>query len=154
MDQVLWVGKGVVGRVGLSEGGAAQALLTDAPNVVPAGPSPCPFHPTFLRSAPGTDVAVMEIAEHRVLFFVGNVHHIEICKGDNGDAETEIHFVTIGVAPLLRPTTLWHLLNTAPAWGLPKCSRAGAWSITCPCDCKVCLLVCLLPLLPNSTKFT
>ena len=155
MDQVLWVGKGVVGRVGLWEGDAAQALFADAPEAVPVGPPTCPFHPTFLsRSAPSSDLAVMEIAEQSILFFVGSVHKIEICKGDNVDAESEIHFAMSGVSPLVRPTTLWHLLNTAPAWRSPKCTKAGAWSITCPCDCKVCLLVCLPPALPNWTKFT
>ena len=114
-----------------------------------------PLPPTFLsHSAPSTDLAVIEIAELSALFFVGNVHHIEIFKGDNVDAESEIHFAISGVAPPVRPTTLWHLLNTAPAWRLPKCSKAKAWSITCPCDCKVCLLVCLLPLLSNWTEFT
>ena len=38
VDQVLWVGKGVVGRVGLCERGAAQALFADAPEAIPAAP--------------------------------------------------------------------------------------------------------------------
>ena len=155
MDHVLWVGKGVVGRVGLWEGGAARALFADAPEAVPAGPPTCPFHPTFLsRSVPSSDLAVMEIAEHTILFFVGSLHQIEICKGENVDAESEIHFAMSSVAPPLRLTTLWHLLNTAPTWRSPKSSKSGAWSITCPCECKVCLLVCLLPLLRNWTNFT
>ena len=40
----------------------------------------------------------MEIAEQSNLFFVGNVHRIEIYKGDNNDAESEIHFAMLGVA--------------------------------------------------------
>ena len=119
VDHVLWVGKGVVGRVGLWEGGAARALFADAPEAVPAAPPTCPFHPTFLsRSAPSSDLAVMKIAEQSMLFFVGSVHLIEICKGDNVDAESEILLAMLGVAPPLRPTTLWHLVNTAPAWRL------------------------------------
>ena len=51
-----------------------------------------------------------------MLFFVGLVHQIEITKGGNVDAESEIHFAISGVAPPVRPTTLWHLGNTAPAW--------------------------------------
>ena len=131
MDQVLWVGKGAVGRVGLWEGGAAQALFADAPEAVPAGPPTCPFHPTCLsRSAPASDLAVIEVGEQCTLFFVGSVHQIEVGKGDNVDAESEIHFAMSGVAPPVRPTTLWHLVNTAPACRSPKCSKAGAWSIT------------------------
>ena len=157
VDQVLWVGKGAVGSVGLWEGGAAQALFADAPEAVPAGPPSRPFHPTFLsRSAPSSNLAVIEVAEQCMLFFVGSVHQIqiEICKGDNVDAESEIHFDMSGVAAPVRPTALWHLVNTAQAWWSPRCLKAGAWSITCPCDSKVCLLVCLLCLLANWTKFT
>ena len=62
MDQVLWVGKGAVGRVGLLEGEAAQALFADPPQTLPAGPPTCPFHPTFIsRSAPASDLAVIEV---------------------------------------------------------------------------------------------
>ena len=155
VDQVLWVGKGAVGRVGLWEGGAAQALFADAPEAVPAGPPTCPFHPTFLsRSAPASDLAVIEVGEQCMVFFVGSVHQIEVRKGDNVDAESEIHFATSGVAPPMWPSALWHLVKTVPAWQSPRCSKAGAWSITCPCDCKVCLPVCLLCLLANWRKFT
>ena len=89
-----------------------------------------------------------------MLFFVGRVQQIEACKGDNVDAEPEIHFAVSGVSPPVRRTTLWHMVNTALVWRSPTCSKAGAWSITCPCHGKVCLLVCLLPLLANWTKFT
>ena len=145
VDQVLLVGKGAVGRVGLWEGDAAQALFADPPESVPAGPPTCPFHPTFLsRSAPASDLAVIEVGEQCMLFFVGRVHQLEVCKGDKADAESEIHFAMTGVAPPERPTTLWHLANTAPVWRSPKCAKTGAWSITCPCECKVCLCVCIV----------
>ena len=86
MEQVLWLGKGVVGRVGLWDGFAAQALFADAPEAVPVAPPTCPFHPGFLsRSASSSDLDVMEMAEQSMLFFVGSVHPIEICKGDNVD---------------------------------------------------------------------
>ena len=112
---------GVVGGGwGCGRAGAAQALFTPPSEAVPAGPPTCPFDPTFLsRSTPRTILTVMEIAERSALFFVGNVHQIEICKGDNVDADSEIHFAISGVAPPVRPTTLWHLLNTAPASWLP-----------------------------------
>ena len=120
-DQVLWVGKGAVGRVGLWEGGATKALFADAPEAVPAGPPTCPFQPTFLpRCVPSSNLAVMDIAEQSMLFLVGSVHQTEICKGNNVDAESEILFAMSGVVPPVRPTTLWHLLNTAPRGGLPN----------------------------------
>ena len=155
MDQVLWVGKGAVGRVGLSEGEAAQALFADPPQTVPAGSPTCPFYPTLIfRSTPASDLAVIEVGEQCMLFSVGSVHQLEVCKGHNVDAESEINFALSGIAPSSRPTMLSHLVNTVPAWRSPKCARTGAWSITCPCECKVCLYVCLLCVLANWTKFT
>ena len=155
MDQVLWVGKWAVGRLGLWEGEAAQALFADLPQTLPAGPPTCPFHPTFIsRSAPASDLAVIEVGPQCMLFFVGSVHQLEVCKGGDVDAESEIHFALSGIAPPGRPTTLWHLVNTVPTWRSPKCARTGAWGITCPCECKVCLPVCLLCVLANWTKFT
>ena len=118
-------------------------------------PPTCPFHPTFLsRSAPASDLAVIEVGEQCMLFFAGSVHQLEVCKGDNANAESEIHFAMTGIAPPERPNTPWHLVNTAPAWRAPKCAKTGAWSITCPRECKVCLLVCLLCLLANWMNFT
>ena len=116
------------------------------PQSVPAGPPTCPFHPTFLSpSAPASDLAVIEVGEQCMLFLVGSVHQLEVCKGDNVDAESEIHFAMTGIAPPERRTTLWHLVNTVPAWRSPKCAKTGAWSITCPCECKMCLLrVCFV----------
>ena len=147
--------EGAVWEGGVVGGGCCKALFADSPGAVLAGPPTCAFHPTFLsRSAPASDLAVIEVGEQCVLFFVGSVHQVEVWKGDNVDAESEIHFAMSCDAPPGRPTTLWHLMNTAPAWRSPICSKAGAWSITCPCNCKVCLLVCLICLLANSTKFT
>ena len=86
--------------MGLWEGDAAQAHFADVPEVALSGPPTCPYHPTFLsRSAPADVLAVMEVAEQSVLFFVGPVHHLEFTKGDNVDAEQEIHFAISIVAP-------------------------------------------------------
>ena len=127
-------GPGVVGgqgggwEGGVVGGGSCPGPLRRRPRGGPGRPPTCPFHPTFLsRSAPSSDLAVME----SMLFFVGSLHQIEICKGDNVDAESEIHFAMSDVAPPVRPTTLWHLLNTAPAWRSPRCTKAGAWA-RCP----------------------
>ena len=45
VDQVLWVGKGAVGRVGLWEGEAAQALFADPPPDAPGRPPHLPLPP-------------------------------------------------------------------------------------------------------------
>ena len=130
--------------------GRCPGPLRRPPRGSPGLPPTYPYHPTFLsRSAPASDLAVIEVGEQCMLFFVGSVHQVKVCKEDNVDAEPEIHFAMSGVAPPVRPTTLWHVANTAAAGRSARCSKAGAWSITCPCDCKVCLLVCLLCLLAN-----
>ena len=154
VHEVLWVGRGAVREGGVVRGGCCPSPFRRPPEALSAGPPTCTFHHTFLsRSAPASDLAVIEVREQCMLFFVGSVHQVEVCKGDNVDTESEIHFAMSGVAPPGRPTRLRHVVNTAPAWRSPRCSKAGAWSITCPCDCKVCLLVCLLCLLANWTKF-
>ena len=80
-------------------GGCCPGPLADPPESVPAGLPTCPFHPTFLsRSATASDLAVIEVGEQCMLFFVGSVHQLEVCKGDNADAESGIHFAITGIA--------------------------------------------------------
>ena len=126
------MGNGAVGRVGFWETLPKPSSRTPPTRSQPPPPPPtCPYHPTFLSpTAPATHLAVMEVAEHSVLFFVGDAQQIEITKEDNVNAESEIRFAISGVAPPGRPTMLWHMLNTAPAWRPPKCTNARAWSMT------------------------
>ena len=155
VDQVLWVGKGAVGRVGLWEGDAAQALFADPPRIGPGRPPHVPL-PPHLPLPVGPGLRPRRHGGRRAMhaLFVGSVVQMEVCKGHNADAESEIHFAMTGIGPPERPTTLWHLANTAPAWRSPKCAKSRACAIPCPCECKVCFLVCLLCLVDNWTKFT
>ena len=95
-----------------------------------------------------------------MLFFAGMVHQLEVTKDETVNEREAINFAILGVSPPVQPTTLWHLGNTDPAWRSPKCTRAKAWSINCPCDCQMCFLwnsVCLLTFTTDSheirTKF-
>ena len=116
-----------------------------------------PYHPTFLsRSVPVIGAAVLEVADHAVLFFAFVVHELEVTKDGNVDDGENIDFSISAVASLFRPTTLWHLGNTAPGWRSPKCTRAGAWSICRPCDgklCPLCNYACLHAFSKNSQNF-
>ena len=77
MDHMLWLRKGAIGRVGLWEWDAAQATFADAPEAATSGPPSCPFHPTFLSCFASADVlAVLEVAEHSVLFSAGLVRRL------------------------------------------------------------------------------
>ena len=49
VDQVLWLGKGTVGRLGLWEGDAAHALFADAPDAASSAP---PTTPPSFRALP------------------------------------------------------------------------------------------------------
>ena len=114
VDQVLWLGKGAIGRVGLWEGDAAEALFADAPEAPSSGPPTRPYHPTFLsRSAPADVLAVLEVAEHSVLFFAGLVHQLEVTKDGQVDESEAIHFAISGVAPAPPPS------------GPPRCGTQG-----------------------------
>ena len=127
-------------------GGCCPGSLRRTLELVPAGPPACPFHPTFFSwSASASDLAVIEVGEQCMLFFVGSVHQVEVCKGDNADAELEINFAMTGIPPKERPTTLWHLADTAPAWRSPKCAKTGAWSISSHVSARcACLCVCFV----------
>ena len=112
-------------------------------------PPTCPFHPTFLsRSGPSSNLGIMEIAEQSLLFFVGNVHQIEICKGDNVDAESEIHFAMSGVAPSRYGRPRCGISSTLPQrGGCPSIRRLGHGQshvhviARCACLC-ICFLYC------------
>ena len=52
VDQVLWLGKGATGRVGLLEGDATQALFGDAPGVPAGAPPHAPKTPRSSRALP------------------------------------------------------------------------------------------------------
>ena len=101
VDQVLWLGKGAKGRVGLWERDAAQALFADAPEVPSSPPPPtCPYHRIFLwRPATADAVAVVEVAEHSVLFFAGMVRQMEVTEDGTVDEGEAINFATSGVPP-------------------------------------------------------
>ena len=98
------------GRRRLGGWGCGRGMLPRPSSLTPPrrsrpAPPTCSYHPTFLsRTAPATGLAVMEVAEHSVLFFVEGMHQIEITKGDSVDAESEIHFAISLVAPPVRPT--------------------------------------------------
>ena len=84
----------------LWEGDAAQDLFADATEVASYGPPTCPYNPSFfLRCGPADVLAVIEVAEHLVLFFAGLVSRIEVTKDGNVDEGEEIHFAISGVAP-------------------------------------------------------
>ena len=90
--------------MGLWEEDAPQALFADAAKVPSSGPPTCPYHPTFLSlSAPADALAVLEVAEHSVLFFAGMVHQLEVTKDGTVDEGEEINFAVSGVAPPPRP---------------------------------------------------
>ena len=93
-------GRGRLGGWGCGRGRLPRPSSPTPPGTLPAGPPTCPFHPTFIsRSAPASDLAVIEVGCQCMLFFVGSVHQLEVAKGGDVDAESEIHFALSGIAP-------------------------------------------------------
>ena len=81
-------------------GGCPGPICRPPPQTLPAGCPTCPFHPNFIsRSAPASDLAVIEVRPQCMLFFVGSVHQLEVAKGGDVDVESEIHFAFPALPP-------------------------------------------------------
>ena len=90
-----------------------------------------------------------------MLFFLHVAHRLEVVKDGTVDKLTPSPSPSLAPPPPppVRPTTLWHLLNTASAWSRVKQSHAGTWTV-CPCDCEVyhCENVPLCMVLPTFVR--
>ena len=142
VDQVLWVGRGRLGGWGCGRGMLPRPSSPTPPSRSRPPPPTWPFHPTFLsRSAPASDLAVIVVGEQCMLFLVGSVQQLEVCKGDNADAESEIHFAMSSVAPPGRPTILG-MWRTRPQRGGRRPGHGQSHvhvSARCACLC-VCFV--------------
>ena len=91
--------------------------------MAPSGPSTCSYHPTFLsRYTPVDVVAVMEVAEHRVLFFAALVHQTEVTMTATSTRETRSTSPSPALPPPpIRPTTLQPQVHVrrGPVYQLP-----------------------------------
>ena len=47
---------------------------------------------------------------------------------------------TWGYAAPHAPGPAWRLLHAVPEWKRAKESKKGTWTLTCPCECEVCIV--------------
>ena len=80
--------------------GCCPGLVCGRPQGALDGPPMCPYRPTFLSCfAPANALAVLEVAEHSVLFFAGMVHHLEVNKDGTVHKGEAINFAISAPPP-------------------------------------------------------
>ena len=129
-------------RVGL----ATRDMVDDVfnPPELQPGPPVCPNHPLFLsRSA--HDITPIVVNAGEVLMWNG-AYQMEVVKGDSTDGDVEVTWALGATLPLGRPVPAWQLLHAMPAWKRAKESKRGTWTVTCPCECQVCIVLFIVVL--------
>ena len=70
-------------------------------------------------------------------------YEMEVMKGDSTDADVEVTWAlgaTLPAPPPLRPAPAWQLLHVVPEWKRAKEGKKGTWTVTCLCECEVCIV--------------
>ena len=113
------------------------ADILTPPEVAP-GPPVCTHHPLFLpRSAHDISPVIVDAGE--ILMWNG-AYDMEVVKGDSTDGDMEVTWALGAIPPPSRPAPAWQLLHAEPAWKRAKDSNKGTWTVTCPCECEVCIV--------------
>ena len=110
-------GKGPLGGWVCGKGMLPRPCLLTPPRCPRRPPPRAPTTPpTFLSCfAPADVLAMLEVAEHSVLFFAGLVHQLEVTKDGTVDEGEAINFAISGIAP------------PPPRPAQPRC---GTWGTT------------------------
>ena len=130
--QLLLLGVGLEARVGP----AALNMVDDVfiPPEVEHGPPVGTHHPPFLsRSA--HDICPVIVHAGEILMWNG-AYAMEVVKGDSTDGDVEV--------------PAWPLLHVVPEWKRAKESKKGTWTVTCRCECEVCIV--FYPVLARSSR--
>ena len=134
--QLLLLGVGLEARVGL----ASRDVVDDvfSPPEVQPGPPVCTHHPLFLsRSAHG--ISPVTVREGEILMWNG-AYEMEVVKADSTDGDAEVTLALGATLPPTRPAPAWRLLHAVPEWKRAKESKKVTWTVTCPCECEVCIV--------------
>ena len=109
-----------------------------APPEVEPGPL-CTHQPKFLtRSAHDISPVIVHAGE---ILMRNGAYEMEVVKGDSTDGDKE---VTRALGATLSPTCpapAWQLLHAVPEWKRAKESKKGTCTVTCPCECEVCIVL-------------
>ena len=134
--QLLLLGVGLEARVGLANRDVVDDVFS--PPEVQPGPPVCTHHPLFLsRSAHG--ISPVTVREGEILLWNG-AYEMEVVKADSTDGDAEVTWALGATLPPTRPAPAWRLLHAVPEWKRAKESKKGTWTVTCPCECEVCIV--------------
>ena len=134
--QLLLLGVGLVARVGL----ASRHVMDDVfshPEVQP-GPPVCTHRPLFL-SCSAHGISPVTVREGEILLWNG-AYEMEVVKADSMDGDAEVTWALGATLPPTRPAPARRLLHAVPEWKRAKESKKGTWTVTCPCECEVCIV--------------
>ena len=134
--QLLLLGVALEARLGL----ATRDMVDDVfgPPEVELGPPVRTHHPLFLtRSAHDISPVVMHAGE--ILTWNG-AYKMEVVKGDSTDGDVEVKWALGATSPPTRPAPARQLLHAVPEWKRAKESKKGTWTVTWPCESKVCIV--------------
>ena len=98
----------------------------------------CTHHPLFLsRSAHDISPVIVHVGE--ILMWNG-AYEMEVVKGDSTDGDVEVTWALGATLPPTRPAPAWQLLHAVPEWKQAKESKKEMWTMTCQCECEVCIV--------------
>ena len=138
--QLLLLGVGLEARVGLGSRDVVEDVFS--PPEVQPGPPVCTHHPLFLsRSAHG--ISPVTVREGEILLWNG-AYEMKVVKADWTDGDAEVTWALGATLPPTRPAPAWQLLHAVPEWKRAKESKKGTWTVTCPCECEVCIVFYLV----------
>ena len=134
--QLLLLGVGLEARVGLANRDVVDDVFSP-PEVQPVPPV-CTHHAMFLsRSAHG--ISPVTVREGEILLWNG-AYEMEVVKADSTDGDAEVTWALGATLPPTRPAPAWRLLHAVPEWERAKEYKKGTWTVTCPCECEVCIV--------------
>ena len=106
----------------------------------------CTHHPLSLsRSA--DDLSPVIVHTGQILMWNG-AYEMEVLKGDSTDGDVEVTRGLGATLPPTRPAFAYQLLHSVLAWKRAKESKKGMWTVTCPCECEVCIVFYPVPSRP------
>ena len=144
--QLLLLGVGLEARVGLAIPDMVEDIFS--PPEVEPGPPVCTHHPLFLsRSA--HDISPVIVHAGEILMWNG-AYEMEVVKGDSTDGDVEVTWALGATLPPTRLAPASQLLRAVREWKRAKESQKGTWTVTCPCECEVCIV--FYPVFVRSTR--
>ena len=134
--QLFLLGVGLEAMVGLASWDVVDDVLSP-PEVQPSPPV-CTHHPQFLfRSAHG--ISPVTVREGEILLWNG-AYEMEVVKADWTDGDAEVTWAPGAMQPPTRPAPAWRPLHFVLECKRGKESKKGTWTVTCPCECEVCIV--------------